>query len=238
MNTGNSLLRDSALRLPFGNWLRHARLFQPIAASVAVVLGLGIGGTAHAVIIYSDPADLTITPDQPTHSIQFNLFTGQTELDGVFPGSTIYYDFTNPYTPLMVGQLAAVPNSAIQQYTPNDILSLLPVSELIGPASTLSFDARFFTGTDWSGGGEGIAGFVTSLGNYGWVRVDVETVPGVGISVTLLDFAVETDPGVAISPASTIPESGNVALGFFGTLLGATQSFRWWKVRRAKLPPA
>jgi hypothetical protein len=160
---------------------------------------------ASAALIYTDNPDITVTPVHgDLDFISFNVFSQQAAFNSSVPGETgyIYYGFGAPANPIIL-----IAGDTVTNGPSNPDVSKLSLGTVIDSSLNYYTYAGYLQ-PSWSGGGQGIVGFRTSGGNYGWARLDV--VPNT--SVTLLDFAVESDPGVAINSPSPVPEpTGTIA---------------------------
>ena len=192
------------------SWLRNSCLL--------LMLVFLFASQVNATVVYTDVVpDLTITPAKLGEAIVFNPGTQQyAKFDQfveppppIFPQFVIYYNYANPGDPIMIVG-AGVGGQAVNQPGDGNLLKL-PLGSVIGTALTFEQYSGYLA-TNWSGGGEGIVGFTIASGYYGWARLNVQNTPGVGLSVTLLDFAVEDQPGVPITSPGAAPPSFT---GFF-----------------------
>ncbi len=171
---------------------------------------------ANAAVIYTDNPDLTISG--PSDRIQFEPFSQQ----------AVGYNALLVSSPNLRGALlydngyhnGAGWNyffgQAVSQANDNTV-SKLPLGTVIDASlNYTSVNSLSDLLSNWIGGGQGLLGFKTNAGNYGWARLDVVPVTPTGYTLTLLDFAVESVPGVAI--AGPVPEPSAFVLAGLGIL--------------------
>lgn len=223
----------------------------------AAPLALAAVPSAHAVIIYTNPTDITI---DSTGSVVLYIGTGASTDTAIFagpgsprrlPGYSLYMGFwdTNhqgsnaPYvwTPTYQTAFKRVVSDAILP-DGNDRAALLTAGALIsarlGPGQTFAPTSDYtflnrndITGSGWTPGTTGYLGLELNSGaNFGWIQVSYNA----DKTLTVYDFAYETSGGaiVAGDTGEGIPEPATNAI-MAGLLAGTVALFA--KSRHVKL---
>ena len=97
------------------------------------------------------------------------------------------------------------------------------------PGTVGTFDYK-----PWAESSTGFAGFKTlAEGRFGWVRVYWNGVDGFPNSITVVDWAIESEPGVAIhagdTGAAAIPEPGTLSMALLAAGAAGIRAWRKWK---------
>lgn len=224
---------------PSSRLSRFARTTIPAAP-----FALAVVPSAHAAIIYTNPADITINS---TGSVVFYIGTGVLTDTAIFvgpfdarrlPGYSFYMGFRGsdaPYvwTPTYQPTFKRVVADAILPDR-NARAALLTAGAMISPSlgPGLSFatssdytflNANYITGSSWTPGTTGYLGLELNSGaNFGWVQISYNA----DKTLTVYDFAYESSGGsiLAGAGAAAVPEPTTTA-ALAGLLAGSTALF-------------
>lgn len=175
----------------------------------AVVFSGLFAARLNAVVIYTDNPDLTVTPINGDQDyIAFGWFSQQVAFNNPVGGLTavLYHGFGG-------SELINLLLDADRVLGPSNYAAKLPLGTVIDGSLTFGPGADGYLEPEWDGGGEGIVGFRTFGGNYGWIHLSYDDAAN---TTTLLEFAVESDPGVAL--ATPVPEPATFALFSTGAM--------------------
>jgi hypothetical protein len=189
--------------------------------------------SAQAVIVYTNPADLTATDST---GVFFNLDlngTGAATGTANFSGADfrIYRSSGSLYIRSYNGAFSGNSTYARKLTAGASVNSLGFASQSLGYLRTSS---------GWNDGDTGYLGFrFTSSGNtyYGWAQISYVA----GTSLTLLDFAYENSPStLLLAGAGAIPEPAETAIGagIAALLAGSAALHRRRQQRRLALAAA
>jgi len=224
---------------------RRRRLGQGVAA-LGAAGALTAAPSAEAVPVYFDPVDQTINPpsgEDPSPHLNLNLSALLNP--SAVPDAVINYGFQDPSDPAkpptLFLQFQSLNNSAeaIQDPVPH----LAPIgpgqsyvrsfnlgfNNLPEPGIDLGFSTPAAGDMPWVGAGNVFLGMMVDIPggspHFGWVQLSV----GTDLSVTLYDYAMESDPDTAIRAGQIepVPESGTLGL----LALGAAGLAAWRRAR-------
>lgn len=202
-------------------------------AAAAGAVGLSaVAQPATAAVVYSNPADVStafVTNSASSTNVYFDL-DGGTAANAPFAGADYLLNYTNdsvekPELAALASTNALGSVQLAKGGTANDYAVKFGANSSVGGAHpTWTANGWLENGNNndglWTSNGEGFLGlrvdFANSgLFNYGWARVNYDDDAG---TLTLLDFAYEIEPGVAIVTPGAVPEPHSMALAAVGAV--------------------
>ena len=208
-------------------------LASSLAAYAAAAGAVGLSAAAQpatAAVIYSNPSDLStafVTDSASSTNVYFDL-DGGTSANAPFAGADYLLNYTNdsvekPELAALASTNLLGPLQLAKGGTANDYaLKFGSGASVSGSHPAWTPNGWLENGNNndglWTSNGEGFLGLrvdFTNSGsfNYGWARVDYNDDAG---TMTLLDFAYETQSDVAI--VTPVPEPHSMAIAALGAV--------------------
>ena len=193
-----------------------SKLELHLAALAAAGAGMGLATQADAAIVYSGAVNINIP--STTAGVYLNVVTGVSSgVPASAPGWDVNpwgsapagFSFFNPAAPAGGVYVRNVGTTGVSNLAPGAI---------IGPASTYTSGAGQTTGTGLFNlnSSNNIVGFrfnneATGAVHYGWMRISLGATYGAQPRA-IVEYAYESQPGVAIAAKDGVPTPGAASL--------------------------